>query len=343
MIIKTIFNRVFDEERKTQLREKYAAVFVAYDRRLVYRQYLKAYRKILKRIIYNTDGESWEYRENDFLNAVKREYVTTMLLTDPRLDRSRYEKELAYIRKAGADAFPYENMHQTFYMEEDVKRDEETGMLYVTYKGNRLYFRKSYSVQDVLNVFNGLCNEQQEHSPHRYLSEKVKVDEDDIVFDIGCSEGIFSLEIISKAKHVYLFEADEGWVEALTQTFKPFAKKVTIIAKWVSDVDDDKNISIDSFMKREGLDHIDVVKMDVEGFERKVLTGASQAIAKNEVAKLLVCTYHNAGDAEWVSKYLQNYELEYSEGYMLTALWREIWDVQKPYFVQGVIRARRKA
>ncbi len=343
MIVKTIFNKLFDEERKTQLREKYAAVFVAYDRQLVYRQYLKAYRKILKHIIYREDSQSWEYRENDFLDTVKSEYVRTMLLTDPELDRSRYERELAYIRKAGADAFPYENMHQTFYTEEDVKRDEKTGLLYVTYKGNRLYFRKSYSVQDVLSVFNGLCNEQQEHSPHRYLSEKVTVDEGDVVFDIGCSEGIFSLEIILRAKHVYLFEADEGWIEALTQTFKPFAQKVTIIAKWVSDVNDNKNISIDSFMKKEGLDHVDVIKMDVEGFERKVLRGAGRAIAKKRVEKLLVCTYHNAGDAEWVSKYLQNYELESSEGYMLTALWRDIWDVQKPYFVQGVIRARKKA
>lgn len=342
MIIKTIFNKVFDEERKTQLREKYAAVFVTYDKALVYREYLKAYREILKYIIYHSGEHAWGYRENPFLETVKSEYVKTLLLTDPALDHDQYKKELAYITKAGADAFPYENMHQTFYTVEDVKRDEETGLLYVTYKGSRLYFRKSYSVQDVLTVFNGLCNEQQEHSPHRYLSEKVTVDEGDIVFDIGCSEGIFSLEIVSRAKHVYLFEADEGWVEALSQTFKPFMDKVTIIAKWVSDTDDDKNTTIDSFMKSEGVHHIDVVKMDVEGYERKVLRGARKTIARKKVEKLMVCTYHNCDDAEWVSKFLKNYELEYSEGYMLTALWKEIWNIKRPYFVQGVIRARRK-
>lgn len=343
MVIKSFFNKMFSEERKTKLREKYAAVFVAYDRRLVYREYLKAYRKILRHIIYHTDENSWEYRENEFLNTVKCEYVRTLLMTDQELDRSRYEKELAYIVEAGADVFPYENMHQTFYTEEDVKRDADTGLLYVVYKGNRLFFKKSYSVQDVLTVFNGYCNEQQEHSPHRYLSEKVTVDEGDIVFDIGCSEGIFSLEIVSKAKQVYLFEADEGWIEALSQTFKPFMDKVTIISKWVSDVDDDHNTTIDSFMKKEGLHQIDVIKMDVEGFERKVLSGARQAIVQNCVEKLMVCTYHNCDDAAWVAKFLKNYELEYSEGYMLTALWREIWNIRKPYFVQGVIRARRKA
>lgn len=341
MIIKKFFNKMFSEERKTRLREKYASVFVAYDKRLVYREYLKAFKKILKHIIYSTDGASWEYRENKFLDIVKREYVRTLLMTDPELERGRYEKELAYTTRAGADAFPYESMHQIFYTREDVKRDADTGLLYVVYKGNRLYFKKNYSVQDVLTVFNGYCNEQQEHSPHRYLSEKVTVDEGDIVFDIGCSEGIFSLEIISKAGHVYLFEADEGWVEALSQTFKPFRDKVTIVAKWVSDIDDNKNTTIDSFMKKEGLHQIDVIKMDVEGFERKVLRGAGQAIAENKVEKLMVCTYHNCDDAAWVENFLKDYELQYSEGYMLTAVWREIWNVRQPYFVKGVIRARK--
>ena len=343
MIIKTIFNKMFDEERKNRIREKYAAVFVSYDRHLVYRQYLKAYKKILNRIIYHSDGQLWEYRENDFLAVVKREYVKTMLLTDPEFDRKRYEKEMDYIIKSGADAFPYENMHQTFYTEEDVKRDDEIGLLYVVYKGNRLYFKRSYSAQDVIAVFNGYCNEQQEHSPHRYLSDRVTVEEGDVVVDIGCSEGIFSLEIVDRASHVYLFEADEGWVEALSQTFKPFKEKVTITAKYVSDRDDGQNVSLDNFIKKERLAHVDVVKMDVEGFERKVLNGAKHAVAQNKMRKLLVCTYHNVHDAEWVAEFLKDYELEYSEGYMLTALWREIWDIKKPYFVKGVIRAKRKA
>ena len=341
MIIKTIFNKMFDEERKTRIREKYAAIFVAYDRRLLYGQYLKAYKKILKHTIHHSDGQLWEYRESNFLDSVKKEYVKTMLLTDPKLDRERYKKELDYTVKFGADAFPYENMHQTFYTEEDVNRDDETGLLYLIYKGCRLYFKRSYSVQNVISVFNGYCNEQQEHSPHRYLSDRVTVEEGDVVLDIGCSEGIFSLEIVDRASHVYLFEADEGWVEALSQTFKPFKEKVTIIAKWVSDRNDDQNVSIDNFMKQEKLDHIDVVKMDVEGVERKVLSGARHAVAQNKMRKLLVCTYHNVDDAERIAEFLKDYELEYSEGYMLTALWREIWDIKEPYFVKGVIRAKR--
>ncbi len=340
MIIKTFFNKMFSEERKASLREKYAPIFVAYDKKLTYRRYKKALKKILKHIIYSGKSISWEYRNNEFLKAVKEEYIKTLFLTDTKFDRKQYEAEIEYVMKNGIDMFPYDNMHRTFYREEDVKRDTDTGLLYVMYKGNRLYFRKNYSVQDVLSIFNGYCNEQQEHSPHRYLSEGVQVEEGDIVLDIGCSEGIFSLEIISKAKHVYLFEADEGWGEALSQTFKPFWEKVTIITKLVSDLNDDKNISIDQFMKEEGLDCIGLVKMDVEGFERKVLLGAREAVDKGRIAKWLVCTYHNYGDEAWVSEFLHGYELENSQGYMLPAAWKEIWDIQNPYFQRGVIRAK---
>lgn len=340
MIIKTFFNRMFSEQRKVLFREKYAPIFVAYDKNLTYRRYRKALKKILKHIIYSGESTSWEYRNNVFLKVIKDEYIKTLLLTDSKLDRDQYEKEIEFIVRNGVDMFPYDNMHQTFYREEDVKRDTDVGLLYVIYRGNRLYFRKDYSVQEILSVFNGFCNEQQEHSPHRYLSEKVQVEEGDVVLDIGCSEGIFSLEIISKAKHVYLFEADEGWGEALSQTFKPFKEKVTIITKLVSDINDDKNVSIDQFMKEEGLDNIGLIKMDVEGFERKVLLGAREAAARKRITKWLVCTYHNYGDEAWVSEFLQGYALESSQGYMLPAAWKEIWDIQNPYFQRGVIRAK---
>ena len=343
MILKTFFNKIFSEERKASLREKYASLFIAYDRRLIYRWNKKALKKILKYIIFNSEPGSWAYRDHEFLKTVKNEYIKTLFLTDTKFEWDRYEKEIQYIMKNGVDMFPYDNMHQIFYREEDVKRDTDTGLLYVMYKGNRLYFRKNYNVQDVLFVFNGLCNEQQEHSPHRYLSENIRVEEGDIVLDIGCSEGIFSLEIISKAKHVYLFEVDEGWVEALSQTFKPFKEKVTIVTKLVSDTDDDKNISIDRFMKEEHLKKIDLVKMDVEGFERKILLGAREAVDQGKIAKWLVCTYHNYGDESWVSEFLRDYELEHSEGYMLPAEWKELWNIQRPYFQRGVIRARSRA
>lgn len=273
---------------------------------------------------------------------MKAEYIKTLLLTDPKLERSRYEREIDFVVKNGADMLPYENLHQSFCREGDVKKDLDTGLLYVMYKGHKLYFRENYSTQDVVNVFNSLCNEQQEQSPHKYISERVRVEEGDIVFDIGCSEGIFSLEIIEKAKHVYLFEVDDGWVEALSQTFKPFWEKVTVVTKLVSDTNNDKNISIDEFMKQERLDSVGLIKMDVEGFERKVLLGAKEAVRKDRIKKLLVCTYHNQGDEEWISEFLREYELERSDGCMLTAVWKEIWDIQRPYFQKAMIRAKGK-
>ena len=42
-----------------------------------------------------------------------------------------------------------------------------------------------------------------------------------IFVDIGSAEGFTSLEVIEKASHIYLFEQDKLWIEALNATFGP--------------------------------------------------------------------------------------------------------------------------
>lgn len=339
MVSGHILDRVLGEDRKTALIEKYAALFTVYEKHVAYRAYHKACKKILKKIIY-ARGE--KYRNSEFLDHVKSEYIVTMLLTDPKLNRAEYETELKYIMRHGLNAFPRACMHQSFYREEDVKRDPNTGLLYILYKGNKMYFKREYDVQGVMSDANQLLGEQQEHSPHKYLQGLVHAEEGDIIFDIGASEGIFALEVIKEAKHVYLFEADAGWVEALTETFRPFKEKVTIVTKYVSDRNDNDNVSIDNFMREQGLDRVDLIKLDVEGYERRVLIGAQRGINSNKIKKLLVCTYHKDGDEAWVRKFLHNYVIEPSEGYMLPAAWKAIWEIHRPYFSRGVLRAKHQ-
>ena len=53
-----------------------------------------------------------------------------------------------------------------------------------------------------------------------------------VFVDVGCAEGYSSLEIIEEAKHVYLFEQNESWLEAIRATFEPWKDKVTIVQKY---------------------------------------------------------------------------------------------------------------
>lgn len=343
MFIKRIFNKIFAEETKERLRNKWGGVFERYDKCFYYRGYLKAYKKILKFLIFKK-GEPYHYQKSSFLSIIKGEYIKALMLTDPKFDKEKYSEELEWVMENGIDFFPYADLHKEYYCQSDIFKDKDSGLYYVNVYENKLYFKRGYTIQDALSMINGLMNEQSTNSPHRYLSDNVNVEVGDIVFDVGCAEGNFSLEVVGKAAHIYLFEVDEGWIEALKETFEPFKDKVTIVKKMVSDVNDENCVTLDHYMEEAGLDRVDLVKMDVEGCERKVLKGAQEKIKQGKVRKLLVCTYHKAGDPEWISDYLREYELEYSDRYMLMAgEWgNDIAYIRKPYFSRGLIRAKER-
>lgn len=136
----------------------------------------------------------------------------------------------------------------------------------------------------------------------------------------GCAEGNFSLlDIIDRVKHIYLFECDEEWIGALELTFADYRSRVTIVPKLVRNQADGTSVSIDAFMKKRGLDAVNLIKMDVEGYEREKLLGGRDCISERKIKKLLICTYHRLGDDIWVKDFLKNYDMEYSKRDMLVA------------------------
>lgn len=90
--------------------------------------------------------------------------------------------------------------------------------------------------------------EQDLRSPHHYLDsiEEVK---GKIFVDVGSAEGFTSLEVIEKASHIYLFEQDKLWIEALNATFGPWKEKVSIIPKFVGNNNSEQETTLDAFSK----------------------------------------------------------------------------------------------
>lgn len=93
-----------------------------------------------------------------------------------------------------------------------------------------------------------------------------------------------SLEIVDKAKHVYLFEAEESWIGDLEKTFAPWKEKVTIVRKYVSDIDDDNNVRLDSFFNKSILKPT-FIKIDVEGAEMNVLNGCASLFTPHQAVR----------------------------------------------------------
>ena len=233
--------------------------------------------------------------------------------------------------------FPYEFNQKYYNLHINVFFDNEGSMNYVFYENKRLYFPDNYNRDAVERYFVSLLLEQDLNSPHRYETDQYMVKEGDKIVDIGAAEGIWALNYVEIAKHIYIFECDKNWVKALQKTFEPWKEKVTIIGKYVSDRNDAENITLDECLNNAS---INFVKIDAEGMEMSILRGGKALFTNNQDIKLLVCTYHKQNDAIEIKDFLEllHYQTEYSKGYILF-IYDEL--LNEPYARRCLLRAMR--
>ncbi|NLA74284.1 MAG: methyltransferase [Deltaproteobacteria bacterium] len=237
-----------------------------------------------------------------------------------------------------ARIFPYHFYDN--YSEDSVEvfKDRKRKMRYVMQDGKRLYFKKRWGEKRIKRAYSTLEMEQDIESPHRYLTGSFTVNKDDVVADIGSAEGNFSLSVIEDVKKIYLFEYNREWIDALKATFAPWADKVEIINKYVSDHDDESHIRFDTFFKN----HSDVnfLKIDVDGAESNVLASCDAVFRDGRPFKIALCTYHKNQDEEEFTRLLKGYRFNVkpSQGYMIHYYDK---NMKAPYLIRGLIRAAR--
>jgi hypothetical protein len=259
------------------------------------------------------------------------------------LNAKERKQMIKFLRHHLIEVFNYPFMDKYLWRHVKIKFDKNNGLHYVrTHENHRLYFKRGMTKKEVRFMYNGLCMEQDDLSPHNYCFNDLMIGTNSVFADIGAAEGNFSLKFIDKIKKIYLFEHDHNWNEALEATFHPWKEKVIIVNKCVSNHDDDKYISLDKFFQNK--EKPTLLKLDVEGVESDVIDGAKQLCIKH-VKDLLVCTYHRNGDEQKLTQKLQNmhYKVSHSPGYMLF-LWEHNhdYDLQAPFdFRRGLIHALR--
>jgi hypothetical protein len=258
----------------------------------------------------------------------------------PKKQVTEEQREVVdYLKQNPVCTFPY--TYQNNYHPDNIKvfMDNTLGLHYVFSGEKRLYFKKRWTEGMIRYAYTVLQIEQDANSPHRYLSNEFSVEDQDVIADIGVAEGNFALSVVEKAKRLYLFEADEEWIEALNATFAPWRDKVHIINKFVSDKNDRKNITLDKFF--EGHNKIDFLKIDIEGAETGLLKGSKRILSSQGRSKVALCTYHKQNDETVFAEILEGngFEVSYTRGYMIL-----VWDknIRAPYLRRGLIRAAKK-
>lgn len=243
-----------------------------------------------------------------------------------------------WIKKNGFSVFPYDFVFKYKKKEVEIFSCERSGLKYTLHNNRCLYFPRGFSKRQCARYYIGLLQEQDMSSPHRYDYMPFHNCIDMTLLDIGAAEGIFALTVIDMVEKSYLFECDPNWFEALEWTFSPYKEKVQIIHKYVSDRDNENEISLDTFLCNKSISQC-YIKMDIEGAETSALKGAGTFL-KNENVDVYIsaCAYHNENDFCDIIQYLENNGFRYAStsGVM-------IFSSEPPYFRKGMIYANRKS
>ncbi|NYE56939.1 FkbM family methyltransferase [Carboxydothermus ferrireducens] len=226
--------------------------------------------------------------------------------------------------------------HTGLKYELDFDEYDENFVLVKFPDGSQLFWPKKFGLKTLEIVFFELSTENPNNYFQFYQPKKT-----DIVFDVGACEGLFTYKIKDKVSKVFLFEPIPDLSNALGLTFKNEIAngKVKIFnfglgSENLNDVIfniNTENIGGSSFEKqginqsenykiftsirtldsfideyKKEINKIDLIKVDIEGFEINFLKGATRAIEKYK-PNLLVCSYHNPDDYINIKNFLKYY------------------------------------
>lgn len=293
--------------------------------------------------VINSGIDNRAYMESAIEKLRLLDMKQTILAT---CDSAVYGKEMEYIRRhVGLGVFNYDFADDYADPKKHVEVffDEEKGMHYVLHNGKRVYYPKKHGKEMVTVMYNGICLEQDERSPHRYIDPSIDEYKNGIVVEIGAAEASFSLDMVESAKEIYIFECGEEWLEPLNATFAPY-NNVHIIRKFVSNKDEGEYCTLDTVLRDKAKD-ITVIKADVEGNEIDALGGATNIMKQAKHLMLLLCAYHRANDEADIRQMLgDKFKIEPRPGYMLFLPTGEAYggELQYPFFRHGVLKCTKE-
>lgn len=291
--------------------------------------------KIIHKLAYK-----FRSRWKDLLHSYRKKKVRKKILAH----FSRFPSEENEINDAVSYLLkhPLTTFYGTFqekYPAEEIKVfvDPSNGLPYVITNSKRLYFKRSQNRYTVQRLYNNLRIEQDEMAPHCYTDSDFQITEGEILADVGCAEGFFSLQNIEKTKRIYLFEQDREWIEALEATFSPWKEKIEIIPTFVSDNNNSNEITLDSYFQQKEV-IAGFYKIDVEGAEASVLRGMKDILQSN-ATKIALCTYHHQGDYARFSRFFEEQGFSYRPNRGVMIYQNDMEHMSPPFFRKCLIKA----
>lgn len=283
-------------------------------------------------------------RKIDVIISKRKEYLRENANKIIKYD-IRYAEYVKYYLENDVSIF--NNDFEKKYQNDNILEIKHDGIYkYIMHNGNKLFFPWYYKHTEIANLYRSILIEQDINSPHRYLYEGDSLD-DCIFIDCGSAEASLPLDIVEKAKKIYLFEAEKKWIKPLNKTFERWKNKVIIENKYVSNMDSKKTISLKKYIERlADKKEIDLttdniyIKMDIEGYEEIVFEDLISIIKDINNIHIALCVYHKKDSEENILNMIPDgFQAIKQDKYMLFLY--ETNGFEFPFFRRGIIRVER--
>jgi len=204
--------------------------------------------------------------------------------------------------------------------------DDKFFLIWIIGYNTPLVLSKNISLHSISQV---IAEQFYKWNWHNYQIAETTVERDDVVFDCGSAEGIFTLMVQKKCKTVYAFEPLEEYLQGLYRTFSNI-ENVNIVSEALGDkigyvfftksgirsqISESKTENlvklntIDNFCETHKTE-VNYIKADIEGFEINLLRGAENSIKKYK-PKIAITVYHPENNFQEFKTYLSSLVLEY--------------------------------
>lgn len=271
---------------------------------------------ILSEFFYEEIKDSLVYWQKIPEDKIGNEYDLLKILVTAKYQNSAdadIQNTLSYWKNHDISVFNQFVKNEEYSV---VEWDNIENLPYVMLEDKRMYYpyNTKFELFEGRKIIRDVMLEQQPTSPHLYIKDDITINAGDVIADVGVGEGNFALRFVEKASKVYLIEGAKAWQKPLRKTFEKFKEKTVFIDKYAGRTDIGDYVRLDTVIDS----HVDFFKMDVEGGEVEALLGA-RTLLTNSDAKCAVCSYHKAGDENFIKDMLcsYGYACNTSDGYML--------------------------
>ena len=122
--------------------------------------------------------------------------------------------------------------------------------------------------------------------------------------------------------NVYMIEPESENLEVGKINFKENKFEGNFYQYFISDEIGENTISVDSFIEEQGIQSVDILHSDIQGFEFLMLKGAIKSIEKRKIKYVFVSTHSNKLHYECIEflescnfMIIDHLDLEYSDSY----------------------------